>query len=93
VKYKSVIAYNPGTSVLFWLEGGGFALVSIDSPESKYLITVSGYAESFLKFGGFITPEGIPQNELEKASEILERGERIYFSNDYKFLITKGTEP
>ena len=84
MKYKRVVAYIPDTSVLFELTDGNFALVSVDDENRKNLITVSGYAESHLKFGGFVQGEGIPSDTLSLAKEILEREERVFICSDVK---------
>lgn len=85
MKYKKVIAYNPDTSVLFELDNGNYALVSVGEDEDvRYLITVSKYAESFLKFGGFEDAEDIPEETLKEAVEILKKGEKVFISKDVK---------
>ncbi len=76
MKYKKVIAYVPQTSVLFELEDGNVALVSDN------LITISKYAESHLKFGGFKPPDNIPQKFLEKAINKLKKEENIFKCRD-----------
>ena len=81
MNYKKVVAYNPDTSVLFELENGTFALVSLDE-DDKYLITVTKYAESHLKFGGFVSGDEIPEDVLRKAVKILKKEARIYMSRD-----------
>lgn len=78
MKYKKIIAYIPETSVLFELDDGNAALVSIEDE----LITVSKYSESHLKFGGFESPDTIPQNFLKKAADILDKEENIYKCRD-----------
>lgn len=82
-KYKKVIAYNPETSVLFELEDGTFALVSLDI-DDRFLITISKYAETHLKFGGFEDGEEIPEKTLKKAVQILEKGEKVFICRDLK---------
>ena len=82
MNYKRVVAYNPETSVLFELEDGTFALVSLDE-DDKYLITVTKYAESHLKFGGFV--EDVPEEIIKKAAKILKKEARVYMSRDLDF--------
>lgn len=82
MKHKSVVAYNPDTSVLFELDDGNYALVSVGDEDARYLISVSKYAESFLKFGGFEDAKDIPEETLAEAVEILEKGERVFTSKD-----------
>lgn len=84
MKHKAVIAYNPDTSVLFELDDGNYALVSVGDEYARYLITVSKYAESFLKFGGFEDAKDIPKETLAEAVEILEKGEKVFTSKDVK---------
>lgn len=84
MKYKAVIAYIPDTSVLFELEDGNFALVSVGDEDARYLITVSKYAESFLKFGGFEDGENIPEEMLNEAAETLKKGEKVFMSKDLR---------
>ena len=84
MKYKAVVAYNPDTSVLFELDDGNFALVSVGDEYARYLITVSKYAESFLKFGGFENGANIPKEMLKEAAEILKKGEKVFMSRDLK---------
>ena len=84
MKHKAVVAYNPDTSVLFELDNGNFALVSVGDEDAKYLITVSKYAESFLKFGGFEDAKDIPKETLAEAVEILKKGEKVFTSKDVK---------
>lgn len=83
MNYKKVIAYNPDTSVLFELEDGTFALVSLDT-DDRFLITVSKYAETHLKFGGFEDSKDIPEKTLEKAAQILKKGEKVFTCRDLK---------
>ena len=83
MNYKKVVAYNPDNSVLFELEDGTFALVTLDE-EDKYLIIVSKYAESHLKFGGFESAENIPKKTLDQAAKTLKKGERVFYSRDLK---------
>ena len=83
MNYKKVIAYNPDNSVLFELEDGTFALVALDE-EDRYLIIVSKYAESHLKFGGFEGAEGMPKETLDQAVKTLKKGERVFYSRDLK---------
>ena len=83
MNYKKVIAYNPDTSVLFELEDGTFALVSLDT-DDRFLITISKYAETHLKFGGFEDGKDIPEKTLEKAVKILEKGEKVFTCRDLK---------
>lgn len=79
MNYKKVIAYNPDTSVLFELDNGNFALVSVgEDEEAENLITVSEYAESFLKFGGFEDAKDIPKETLEEAVDILKKGKQVF---------------
>ena len=83
--YNKVIAYIPDTSVLFELDNGNYALVAVDVPaKAKYVITVSKYAESHLKFGGFEDAKNIPKETLQKAVRILEKGEKVYLCKDLK---------
>lgn len=84
MKYKSVVAYNPDTSVLFELDNGNFALVSVGDENARYLITVYKYAESFLKFGGFMDAKDIPEETLNEAVAILEKGEKVFTSTSAK---------
>ena len=84
MNYKKVVAYNPETSVLFELEDGTFALVSLDE-DDKYLITVTKYAESHLKFGGFVSGDEIPEEILKKAVKTLKKEARVYMSRDLDF--------
>ena len=77
MNYKSVIAYNPDTSVLFELTNGNYALVSLDE-DDRFLITVSKYAETHLKFGGFEGAKDIPEKTLKKAAAILQKGEKVF---------------
>lgn len=83
MNYKKVIAYNPDTSVLFELDNGNFALVSIDE-DVRFLITVSKYAETHLKFGGFEKADNIPDETLNKAAKILKKGEKVFMCRDLK---------
>ena len=83
MNYKKVVAYNPDNSVLFELEDGTFALVSLDEDE-RYLIVVSKYAESHLKFGGFEGAEDIPKETLDQAVKTLKKGEKVFYSKDLK---------
>ena len=83
MNYKKVIAYNPGTSVIFELDNGNFALVSLDE-DDRFLITVSKYAETHLKFGGFEDGKNIPDKMLEKAAQILKKGEKVFTCRDIK---------
>lgn len=83
MNYKSVIAYNPDTSVLFELNNGNYALVSLDE-DDRFLITVSKYAETHLKFGGFESGDNIPEKTLKKAAEILQKGEKVFTCKDIK---------
>lgn len=86
LKYKRIIAYIPEVSVLFELEDGTFALVSIDGEEdTRILITISKYAETHLKFGGFKDAKDIPANMAKYAIEILKKGEKIFVSKDINF--------
>lgn len=85
MNYKRAVAYIPGVSVLFELDNGSFALVSIGDKNAKFLITVSAFAESFLKFGGFCDGRNIPKELLDEAGEILRRGEAVFESRDLKF--------
>lgn len=83
--YNKVIAYIPDTSVLFELDNGNYALVAVDAPpNAKTLITVSKYAESHLKFGGFEDAKSIPDEILQKAARILEKGEKVFLCKDLK---------
>lgn len=84
MNYKKVVAYNPDTSVLFELDNGTFALVSLDE-DDKFLITVTKYAESHLKFGGFVSGDEIPEDVLKKAVKILKKEARMYMSRDLDF--------
>jgi len=45
---------------------------------------VSRYAESHLKFGGFVQGQTVPSDTLSLAKEILERGERVFICSDVK---------
>lgn len=83
MNYKKVLAYIPDTSVLFELDNGNFALVSLDE-DDRYLITVSKYAETHLKFGGFEAGEKIPSETLKKAAKILKKGEKVFTCKDLK---------
>lgn len=83
MNYKKVIAYNPDTSVLFELDNGNYALVSLDE-DDRFLITVSKYAETHLKFGGFEDAKDIPAETLEKAVKILKKGQKIFTCRDIK---------
>lgn len=83
MNYKKVIAYNPDTSVLFELDNGNFALVSLDE-DDRFLITISKYAETHLKFGGFESAENIPEKTLKKAIETLKKGEKVFTCKDVK---------
>lgn len=83
MNYKKVIAYNPNTSVIFELDNGNFALVSLDK-DDRFLITVSKYAETHLKFGGFEDGNNIPDDTLKKAAEILKKGEKVFICRDTK---------
>lgn len=84
MNYKKVVAYIPDTSVLFELDNGNFALVSYDDYTGKTKITVSKYAESHLKFGGFEDGAKVPKQMLKKATEILEKGENVFECKDLK---------
>ena len=84
MNYKRVVAYIPDTSVLFELDNGNYALVSYDDYTGKTKITVSKYAESHLKFGGFEDGAHIPKAMLNKAVNILTKNENIYMSKDLK---------
>ena len=85
MNYKKVVAYIPDTSVLFELDNGNYALVSVDADEdTRFLITVSKYAETHLKFGGFEDGATIPQKTLKKAAEILKKGEKVFTCRDTK---------
>lgn len=64
---KRVIAYNPNVSVLIELEDGRFALVSIDDRIEDAAISISEFAETFLKFGCFENGEDIPKEMKETA--------------------------
>ena len=64
MNYKKVIAYIPDTSVLFELDNGNYALVTVDDMDARYLITVSKYAETHMKFGGFEDGKNIPDDML-----------------------------
>ena len=81
--YKKVVAYNEDTSVLFELYNGNFALVSVDD-EDEGLITVSKYAESHLKFGGFEDGKKTPKEMLTKATKILEESKNVILCKDLK---------
>lgn len=85
MSYKKVVAYIPDTSVLFELDNGNYALVSYDDYTGKTKITISKYAESHLKFGGFEDGKRIPKAMLKRATEILENGENVYECKDLKF--------
>lgn len=80
MKYNKVIAYNSDISVVFELEDGNFALVDLDYAE----ITVSKYADSYFKFGGFVDAGDIPEKTLKKAVDILTKGEKVFVSRDVK---------
>ena len=82
MNYKKVIAYIPDTSVLFELDNGNFALVTVDDMDARYLITVSKYAETHMKFGGFEDGKNIPDDMLEKAAKILNKGKRVFTCRD-----------
>ena len=82
MKYNKVVAYIPDTSVLFELDNGNYALVTVDDEEARFLITVSKYAETHLKFGGFEDGRDIPEETLEKAAKILEKGEKVFTCKD-----------
>lgn len=84
MNYKRVVAYIPDTSVLFELDNGNFALVSYDDYTGKTKITVSKYAESHLKFGGFEDGAKVPKQMLKKATEILGKGENVFECKDLK---------
>ena len=84
MNYKKVVAYIPDTSVLFELDNGNFALVSYDDFTDRTKVTVSKYAESHLKFGGFEDGAGIPKDMLNKAAQILKKNENVYLSRDLK---------
>lgn len=84
MNYKKVVAYIPDTSVLFELDNGNFALVSYDDYTGKTKITVSKYAESHLKFGGFEDGADIPKTMLNKAAKILEKNENVFVCKDLK---------
>ncbi len=84
MKYTAAIAYIPDTSVLFELEDGNFALVSVGDEDARYLITVSKFAESFLKFGGFKDGADIPEEMLNEAAETLKKGEKVFMSKDLR---------
>lgn len=85
MNYKKVVAYIPDTSVLFELDNGTYALVTVDDMDARYLITVSKYAETHLKFGGFENGKNIPEDMLKEAVKILKKGERVFKSRDLKF--------
>lgn len=79
MKCKKVIAFNPDVSVLVELEDGRFALVSIDEEEiENAMITISEFAESFLKFGGFENGADIPQEMKEQAELVLKNSKNIF---------------
>ena len=79
MKSKKVIAYIPETSVLVELEDGRFALVSIDEEEiENAFVTISEFAESFLKFGGFEKGADIPQEMKEQAELVLQKSKRVF---------------
>jgi hypothetical protein len=80
MKCKRVVAYNPDVSVLVELEDGRFALVSIDDEIDNALITISEFAESFLKFGGFEDGKNIPQEMKETAEKVLRKSKNIFDS-------------
>lgn len=82
MNYKKVIAFIPEISVLFELDNGNFALVTVDDMDARFLITVSKYAESHLKFGGFEDGANIPKDMLDKAVSILKKGEKVFISKD-----------
>ena len=78
MKCKRVVAYNPDISVLVELEDGRFALVSIDDEIDNALITISEFAESFLKFGGFEDGADIPQEMRETAEKALGKSKNVF---------------
>lgn len=82
MNYKRVIAFIPETSVLFELDNGNVALVTVDDEDARFLITVSKYAESHLKFGEFEDGANIPKDMLDKAAKILKKGEKVFMSRD-----------
>lgn len=82
--YNKTIAYIPESSVLFELDNGNYALVSVDAPKNaKYVITVSKYAESHTKFGGFKYSD-VPKDLLDRAKKILAKGDKVFLCKDLK---------
>lgn len=82
MNYRKVIAFIPDLSVLFELDDGNYALVSWD--DDKTQITISKYAESHLKFGGFEDGKIIPEKMFNIAVEILEKEENVFICQDIK---------
>lgn len=80
MKCKKVVAYNPDVSVLVELEDGRFALVSIDDEYDNAMISISEFAESFLKFGGFEDGADIPQKMRVAADLALKNSKNIFES-------------
>ena len=84
MNYRGVVGYIDGVSVLFELEDGNFALVSVNAPkEARYLIQVARYLESFTKFAFFKFGEA-PEEMVSKAARILGKGEKVFMSKDLK---------
>lgn len=84
MNYKKVIAHIPDMSVIFELEDGTYALVSYDDDTGREKITISKYAESHLKFGGFEDGATVSKETLKRAAEILKKGENVFYSRDLK---------
>lgn len=67
--YKRIISGIPGTSVIFELEDGNFAIVSLASGKIK----VSDSLDSFYRFGFFDSGESLPREDVDDAIEILKQ--------------------
>lgn len=78
MKCKKIIAYIPDLSVLMELQDGRYALVSVDDEIEDAMISVSEYAETFLKFGGFEDGKNIPQEMKETAEQVLKKSKNIF---------------
>jgi hypothetical protein len=65
--YKRIISGIPGTSVIFELEAGRFAIASLASGK----IQVSDSLDSFYRFGFFDPAESLPKEDVDDAIEIL----------------------
>lgn len=68
MNYKKVISGLPGTSVIFELENGRFAIVSL----GRRKIQVSSSLDSFYRFAQFKDAGLLPQEDIDEAIEILK---------------------